>query len=52
MASLVPQLVNNRPEMQETQIRVLGWEDPLEKEGNLLQYCCLENLLEITSEMT
>ena len=26
------QLVKNTPAMQETQVRVLGWEDPLEKE--------------------
>ena len=31
-ASLVAQLVKNLPAMQETQIRFLGWEDPLEKE--------------------
>ena len=31
-ASLVAQLVQNLPAMQETQIRSLGWEDPLEKE--------------------
>ena len=32
MTSLVAQLVKNPPEMQETQIRSLGREDPLEKE--------------------
>ena len=31
-ASLVAQLVKNLPAMQETQVRSLGWEDPLEKE--------------------
>ena len=31
-ASLVIQLVKNLPAMQETPIRFLGWEDPLEKE--------------------
>ena len=31
-ASLVAQLVNNPPVMQETWVRSLGWEDPLEKE--------------------
>ena len=31
-ASLVAQMVKNLPAMQETQIRSLGWEDPLEKE--------------------
>ena len=30
--------------MQETQLRSLGWEDPLEKEmATPLQYSCLEN---------
>ena len=31
-ASLVVQLVKNPPTMQETRVRSLGWEDPLEKE--------------------
>ena len=31
-ASLVAQMVNNLLAMQETQVRCLGWEDPLEKE--------------------
>ena len=30
-ASLVAQLVNNPPAMQETRVQLLGWEDPLEK---------------------
>ena len=30
-ASLVAQLVNNLPEMQETPIQFPGWEDPLEE---------------------
>ena len=30
-ASLVAQLVKNPPAMQETLVRFLGWEDPLEK---------------------
>ena len=30
-ASLVAQTVKNLPEMQETWVRPLGWEDPLEK---------------------
>ena len=30
-ASLVAQMVKNLPVMQETQVRSLGWEDPLEK---------------------
>ena len=32
MASLVAQRVKHLPTMQETQVRSLGWEDPLEKE--------------------
>ena len=31
-ASLVTQSVKNLPTMQETWVRLLGWEDPLEKE--------------------
>ena len=31
LASLVAQLVKNLPAMQETWVRPLGWEDPLEK---------------------
>ena len=31
-ASLVAQTVNHRPVVQETWVRSLGWEDPLEKE--------------------
>ena len=30
-ASLVAQLVKNPPSMQETWVRSLGWDDPLEK---------------------
>ena len=30
-ASLVAQMVKNLPEMSETQVQSLGWEDPLEK---------------------
>ena len=30
--SLVAQAVNNLSAMQETQVQLLGWEDPLEKE--------------------
>ena len=30
-ASLVVQVVKNPPAMQETRVRSLGWEDPLEK---------------------
>ena len=31
-ASLVAQMVKNLPVMQETQVRSLAWEDPMEKE--------------------
>ena len=31
-ASLVAQMVKHLPAMRETQVRFLGWEDPLEKE--------------------
>ena len=31
-ASPVAQIVKNLPAVQETQVRSLGWEDPLEKE--------------------
>ena len=31
-SSLVAQLVKNLPAIQETWVRSLGWEDPLEKE--------------------
>ena len=31
IASLIAQLVKNPPAMQETWVRSLGWEDPLEK---------------------
>jgi len=32
LASLVAQLVKNLPAVEETRVRSLGWEDPLEKE--------------------
>ena len=41
--SLMSQMVKNLPGMWETWVLPLGWEDPLEKQGNPLQYCCLEN---------
>ena len=37
------QMVNNLPAMQETWVQTLGWEFPLRRECNLLQYSCLEN---------
>ena len=37
-------MVKNLPEMQETQVQSLGWEDPLEEGmATPLQYSCLEN---------
>ena len=32
-ASLIAQLVKNLPAMQETPVRFLGWEDPLERDS-------------------
>ena len=42
-ASLVAQLVKSVIAMQETWVRSLTWEDPLEKETATLRYFCLEN---------
>ena len=43
-ASLVAQLVKNLPAVQETRVRFLGQEAPLEKEMQpTSQYSCLEN---------
>ena len=39
-ASLVAQMVKNLPAVQETQVRSLGWEDPLE-EGMATHYSTL-----------
>ena len=39
-ASLIAQLVKNLPEVQETPVRFLGQEDPLEK-GFAIQSCIL-----------
>ena len=42
--TLVAQMVNNLPAMQETQVCFPGREDALEKEKDYpLQYSCLEN---------
>ena len=38
-ASLIAQLVKNLPEVQETRVQPLGWEDPLEKE--MTTYCSI-----------
>ena len=41
---IVAQSVKTLPAMQETQVRFLGWEDPLEKEmATASSYSCLEN---------
>ena len=43
-ASLVAQMVKRLPAMWETQVRSLGWEDPMEKGmAYPFQYSCLEN---------
>ena len=42
-ASLVAQMVKSLPVMQETQVQILSWDDPLEKGMDTLQYSCLEN---------
>ena len=43
-ASLVIQMVNNLPAMQETKVQSQGQEDPLEKRNSYpLQYSCLKN---------
>ena len=42
-------VVKNLPavqEIQEKQVRSLGWEDPVEGNGNPLQYSCLENSMD------
>ena len=40
-------VVKNLPAMQETGVRSLGWEDPLEEgNGNPLQYSCLGNAMD------
>ena len=42
-------MVKNPPEMQETGVQSLGWEDPLEKEMTTPTGCqdsCLENLMD------
>ena len=39
------QLVKNPPAVQETWVRSLGWEDPLQK-GKALQYPGLENSMD------
>ena len=41
--SLVAQMVNNLPAIQDTWIQSLGREDSAGGNGNPLQYSCLEN---------
>ena len=44
LTSLVAQTVKSLPAKWETQVQPLGWEDsPGERNGNPLQYSCLEN---------
>ena len=44
MTSLVAQTVKRLSTMQETQVRALGWEDPLEKGmATHFQHSCQEN---------
>ena len=46
-ASLIAQLIKNQPAMQETWVRSLGWEDPLEKgKATCSSYSGLENSLD------
>ena len=46
-APLIAQLVKNLPAMQETPVRFLSWEDPLEKgKATALQHSGLENSME------
>ena len=42
-ALLVAQMVKNPPAMQETWVRFLGWEDPLEEAWQPIPYSSLEN---------
>ena len=43
------QLVKNLPAVQETWVRFLGWEDPLEEgKATQLQYSSLENSMDYT----
>ena len=39
-------MVKNLPAMQETQVQSLDREDPLEGNGNTLQFFCLENSMD------
>ena len=39
-------MIQTLPAMQETQVRLLGQEDPLEKEWQLVPVSCLENSMD------
>ena len=42
-------MVKNRlpvQDMLEMRVRALGWEDPLDRKGQLTQYSCLENFMD------
>ena len=40
-------MVKNLPEMQEMHVQSLGWKDSLgERNGNPIQYSCLENFMD------
>ena len=46
-ASQVAQIVRNMLAMLETQVRSLGWENPLEKEmATHFSYSCLDNSMD------
>ena len=45
-ASLVAQRIKHLPAMQETGVRPLGWEDPLEKEMATHSSSCMLNPLD------
>ena len=52
-ASLVAQLVKNTPAIQETWVRSLGWEDPLEKgKGTCSSISGLENSMDCTERLS
>ena len=47
LTSLVAQTVKSLPAKWETKVQPLGWEDsPGERNGNPLQYSCLENSMD------
>ena len=46
MGFLRAQMVKNLPVLWETWVRYLGWEDPLEGNGDPLHYSSLENSMD------